>query len=180
MSAFNAALANHTAPAFNYVVPNMCEDGHDNCKPAGNVLTQFDDFLSREVPLIQQAYPDATVIVTYDEGQGGSPNTGTKFGGGNVLTAITGPDVVPHDYPNLHNHYGLLRTVEDGFGSLREQREDRGSHDGGRLVVNRCRSPSSFPPGAQMGAGRRCWQDPGCWMLLVGVVCLMSPAASPS
>src|SRR5438105_4527957 len=32
MSAFNAALANHTAPAFNYVVPNMCEDGHDNCK----------------------------------------------------------------------------------------------------------------------------------------------------
>jgi hypothetical protein len=116
MSTFNAALANHTAPAFNYVVPNMCEDAHDNCKPAGNVLTQFDDFLSREVPLIQQAYPDATVIVTYDEGQGGGANQGSKFGGGNIPTAITGPDVVPNDYGNLHNQYGLLRTVEDGFG----------------------------------------------------------------
>jgi hypothetical protein len=116
MSAFNAALSNHTAPAFNYVVPNMCEDGHDNCKPAGNVLTQFDDFLAREVPLIQQAYPDATVMVTYDEGQGGGANYGLKFGGGNVLTAITGPDVVPGDYSELRNHYGLLRTVEDGFG----------------------------------------------------------------
>jgi hypothetical protein len=116
MSTFNAALANHTAPAFNYVVPNMCEDGHDNCKPAGNVLTQYDDFLSREVPLIQQAYPDATVIVTYDEGQGGGANYGSKFGGGHVLTAITGPDVAPGDYSELRNHYGLLRTVEDGFG----------------------------------------------------------------
>jgi hypothetical protein len=116
MSAFNAALANHTAPAFNYVVPNMCEDGHDNCKPQGNTITQYDDFLAREVPLIQSAYPDATVIVTYDEGQGGGANYGLKFNGGNVLTAISGPGVVTGDDADLLNHYSLLRTLEDGFG----------------------------------------------------------------
>jgi hypothetical protein len=116
MTYFNAALRDHTAPAFNYVVPNMCEDGHDNCKPQGNPITQFDDFLAREVPLIQATYPDALVIVTYDEGQGGGANYGSKFGGGNVLTALAGPQVSPGTYSDLRNHYGLLRTLEDGYG----------------------------------------------------------------
>jgi len=116
MSSFEATLRDHTAPTFNYVVPNMCEDGHDNCKPQGNPITQFDNFLAREVPLIQNAYPDATVIVTYDEGQGGGANYGLKFGGGNVLTAFVGPNVVPGNDTELRNHYGLLRTLEDGFG----------------------------------------------------------------
>jgi hypothetical protein len=116
MSYFNAALRDHTAPAFNYIVPNECEDGHDNCKPTGNPITQFDAFLSREVPLIQATYPDATVIVTYDEAQGGGIPYGSKFGGGNVLTAFVGPQVEPGTYTELRNHYGLLRTLEDGFG----------------------------------------------------------------
>jgi phosphatidylinositol-3-phosphatase len=116
MSAFNGALRDHTASAFNYVVPNMCEDGHDNCKPAGNAITQFDDFLAREVPLIRATYPDALVIVTYDEAQGGGANYGSKFGGGNVLLAMVGPQVTPGQYDDLQSHYGLLRTLEDGFG----------------------------------------------------------------
>jgi hypothetical protein len=116
MSTFNAALRDHTAPAFNYIVPNECEDGHDNCKPQGSPITQFDDFLSREVPLIQATYPDALVIVTYDESQGGGIPYGSKFGGGNVLTALTGPQVAPGTYSDLRNHYGLLRTLEDGYG----------------------------------------------------------------
>ena len=116
MTAFNTALRDHTASAFNYVVPNMCEDGHDNCTAAGNPITQFDDFLAREVPLIQATYPNALVIVTYDEAQGGGANNGSKFGGGNVLLAMVGPQVVPGTYTDLRNHYGLLRTLEDGFG----------------------------------------------------------------
>jgi phosphatidylinositol-3-phosphatase len=67
---------NHDVPAFNYVVPNMCEDGHDNCKPTGNPITQFDDFLAREVPIITTAYPDALVMVTYDEARAAAPITG--------------------------------------------------------------------------------------------------------
>jgi phosphatidylinositol-3-phosphatase len=116
MDAFHAALSNHTAPSFNFVVPNMCEDGHDNCKPAGNTITQFDDFLAREVPVITTAYPDALVIVVYDEGQGGGAPYGAKFGGGNVLLALMGPLVQPGTYTDLRNQYGLLRTLEDGYG----------------------------------------------------------------
>jgi hypothetical protein len=115
-STFESDLAAGDVPAFNYVVPNMCEDGHDNCKPEGNTIKQFDDFLAREVPLIQATYHDALVIVTYDEGQGGGANNGSKFGGGNVLLAMVGPQVVPGTYTELRNHYGLLRTLEDGFG----------------------------------------------------------------
>ncbi|MDP9242199.1 MAG: alkaline phosphatase family protein [Actinomycetota bacterium] len=116
MSSFNGALRDHTAPNFNFIVPNECEDGHDNCKPQGNPITQFDDFLSREVPLIQATYPHALVIVTYDEAQGGGTQYGLKFGGGNVLTALVGPQVSPGTYADLWNHYGLLRTLEDGYG----------------------------------------------------------------
>ena len=115
MTYFHAALANHTAANFNYIVPNMCEDGHDNCKPTGNTITQFDNFLAREVPVITTAYPDALVMVVYDEGQGGSPNTGTKFGGGNVLFAMMGPQVNVGIYGDLLNHYSLLRLLENGY-----------------------------------------------------------------
>ncbi len=116
MSYFHAALANHAAAQFNYVVPNMCEDGHDNCKPTGSPITQFDDFVARESTAIRTAYPDALVIVVYDEAQGGGINKGNKFGGGNVLLALMGPQVHPGVYTDLHNHYGLLRTLEDGYG----------------------------------------------------------------
>jgi hypothetical protein len=29
---------------------------------------------------------------------------------------MVGPQVVPGTYTDLRNHYGLLRTLEDGFG----------------------------------------------------------------
>jgi hypothetical protein len=39
-----------------------------------------------------------------------------EFGGGNVLLAMVGPQVTPGQYDDLQSHYGLLRTLEDGFG----------------------------------------------------------------
>src|SRR5438067_5467294 len=44
MSYFNEAVTAGHVPRFNFIVPNQCEDAHDNCKPSGNPLTQFDDF----------------------------------------------------------------------------------------------------------------------------------------
>ena len=149
MTAFNTALRDHTASAFNYVVPNMCEDGHDNCTAAGNPITQFDDFLAREVPLIQATYPDALVIVTYDEGQGGGANNGSKFGGGNVLLAMVGPQVVPGTYTELRNHYGLLRTLEEGSGS------------GPTRTTQRRRTRSRGTSGRKAGPDRRLACRPG-------------------
>jgi hypothetical protein len=122
-SAMDAALASGNVGRFNYIVPNECEDGHDNCKPIGNNITQFDAFLAREIPKIQSSPAfgnDGVIVIVYDEGQGGSPNFADHqppgFGGGNVVLAVMGPLVHPAIYSGLHNHYGLLRTLEDGFG----------------------------------------------------------------
>jgi hypothetical protein len=120
-SIFDSALASNasTISAFNLVVPNECEDGHSNCKPRGNPILQFDDFLAREVPLIQ-SYINAhggLLIVTFDEGVTSSPKRAVKFGnGGNVAFAVWGPQVHAATYTDgPYTHYSLLRTLEDGL-----------------------------------------------------------------
>lgn len=124
-SAFDASLArapgSHPIAKFNLVVPNECEDGHSNCKPQGNPITQFDDFLAREVPQIQHYIATnaagGLLIVTFDEGVTSSPKRAVKFGnGGNVMFAAWGPQVTNGIYDEgPFVHYGLLRTLEDGF-----------------------------------------------------------------
>jgi hypothetical protein len=118
MSAFNDAVAGGGTAQFNFVVPNECEDGHDNCKPVGNAVTQFDQFLQREIPKIQAGDPDALILVTFDEGTSnrGDGNGHQFAGGGNVAFFALGPQVVPGVYHDTFDHYSLLRTLEDGYG----------------------------------------------------------------
>jgi hypothetical protein len=123
-SALDAALLSGNVSQFNYIVPNQCEDGHDNCGPTNNRILQYDQFLQREVPKILNSPaftgdPNAVLIVTYDEGTGKGPHNADKhpgFGGGNVAFAVMGPLAHVATYMGLHNQYGLLRTLEDGFG----------------------------------------------------------------
>jgi phosphatidylinositol-3-phosphatase len=119
MSAFNGALQAGTTAQFNLVVPNECEDAHDNCKPTGNPMGQFDTFLSNEIPLIQTYDPDALVIVTFDEGTSNRGlGHGHQFaGGGNVAWFALGPLVQAGSSSDTnYDHYSLLRTLEDGYG----------------------------------------------------------------
>jgi hypothetical protein len=124
MSTFNDALTGAAgAPAiseFNLVIPNECEDAHDNCRPAGNPIAQYDEFLAREVPPIQD-YINANgglLIVTFDEGITSSPKRAVKFGnGGNIEWLAWGPQVHPAVYSGgPYTHYSFLRTLQDGFG----------------------------------------------------------------
>jgi acid phosphatase len=94
-------------PAFALVVPNLCNDMHD-CPVATG-----DAWLRREiVPLLSsRALAGGVVFVVFDEG---TTDTG---GGGNVGALALGPLVRPgarFDWPT--NHYGLLRTIEQGLG----------------------------------------------------------------
>jgi hypothetical protein len=121
MSTFNAALASGNVGAFNYIVPNECEDGHDNCKPQGNGIAQFDAFLAREVPLIEHSPAfgsDGVLIITFDEGTSnrGAGSSKQFNGGGNVVFAVLSPLARPTLDANPYDHYSLLRTLEDGFG----------------------------------------------------------------
>jgi hypothetical protein len=119
MSTFNRAVLDGSTPQFNLVVPNECEDGHDNCQPQRNRITQFDAFLRQEVPLIQNADPDALILVTFDEGTSNKgPAYSKQFsGGGNVAFLALGPNVKAGVYAAPSNHYGLLRTLETGYGA---------------------------------------------------------------
>ena len=121
MSNFNSHLASGDVARFNFIVPNECEDGHDNCKPQRNGVAQFDAFLQREVPLIEASPAfgdDGVLIITFDEGTSNQgPGSSKQFnGGGNVAFAVLGPLVSPGVYGGAYNHYSFLRTLEDGFG----------------------------------------------------------------
>jgi phosphatidylinositol-3-phosphatase len=120
MGIFNKALVNGTVPDFNYILPNGCDDGEANCKPVNNRYTQFDNFLAKEIPKIMSSPSfgsDGLIIVTYDESErqnGLDPKYG--YGqGGHVAMLFIGPQVQPGEYPGAYNHYGLLRTLEDGY-----------------------------------------------------------------
>jgi hypothetical protein len=119
-SVFNAALAAGTVSRFNFIVPNECEDAHDNCKPVGNPELQYDDFLAREVPKILSSPAfgsDGVLIVTFDEADTKSPNNALKFAnGGQVAFALISPLANPGLYGNAWTHYSLLRTLQDGLG----------------------------------------------------------------
>jgi phosphatidylinositol-3-phosphatase len=118
-SAFDAALASGNVGRFNYIVPNECEDSHDQCKPAGSRLVQFDQFLKREVPQIEASPAfgsDGLIIVVFDEATASTLTKSDRFGrGGNVLWAALGPQVKPGVYGGSFDHYSFLRTLEDGF-----------------------------------------------------------------
>jgi hypothetical protein len=113
-SALDAALGSGDVGQFNFIVPNQCEDAHDNCTGPGNRLLQFDDFLKREVPAIESSPAfgsDGLVIVVFDEATAST----LYHDGGPVAWAAQGPQVQPGVYGGAFTHYSFLRTLEDGF-----------------------------------------------------------------
>src|SRR5689334_5336364 len=112
MSFFNNALSAGTVPEFNFITPNMCEDGHDSCNGA-NKITEYDNFLSREIPLIEASPAfgsDGAIFVTFDEGNRAANNPNT------TMMAVVGPQVQAGTYTGRYDHYSTVATIEQGFG----------------------------------------------------------------
>jgi hypothetical protein len=89
-----------------FVVPNLCNDMHD-CS-----LASGDRFLQAFLPTVFAA-PDwahTLLVVSFDEGSSSS------HGGGQVFTVVARPGLAGITSSTFHNHYGLLRTIEDMFG----------------------------------------------------------------
>jgi acid phosphatase len=95
-----------TAPNFAFVTPNLCNDGHD-C-----TLSTADAWVSHEVPPLLSspafARSRSLLVVTFDEGEGGSDRVATILAGSGVK----------HGFQSAatYNHYSLLRTVESLWG----------------------------------------------------------------
>jgi phosphatidylinositol-3-phosphatase len=126
-------------PAFSFIVPDLCNDGHDAPCASGAVggLAQADAFLAQWVPkiLAAPAYRDGgLIVVTFDEGSDAAsccgetpgfspdhpnvPDPGKNGpGGGRVGAVLLSPLIRPGTVSTAeYNHYSLLRTVEDVFG----------------------------------------------------------------
>lgn len=123
-----------TTPNYNFIVPDLCDDGHDapcaDGRPGG--LVSANEFLETWVPriLASPAFKrDGLLLITFDEGttgkaccgeqpQPGGPQPG-RFGpgGGRVGAVALSPFIKPGTVSETpYNHYAFLRTVEDFFG----------------------------------------------------------------
>jgi hypothetical protein len=111
-------LANHALPAFSFITPNLIDDMHDGTVADG------DTWLANNLPTIfnsaQYTSGTTAVIVTWDEGEGGSSNdcaSNTTDVGCHVATLVVSPSTVPGTTSStLFNHYSLLGTTEQLLG----------------------------------------------------------------
>lgn len=128
-----------TTPAFSWISPNLCFDGHDSPCVTGDPggLTEIDAFLQIWIPEIMNspAYKkNGLIIVTFDEGSTDTaccgetagknpshPNTPLPGrqgpGGGRVGAVLLSPFIKPGTVSSVdYNHYSALRSIEDLFG----------------------------------------------------------------
>jgi phospholipase C len=106
-------LAHNTVARYNFITPNLCDDGHDSCAPTNNPVRQTDNWLSSEIPKIVQsrAYQSGgAIFITWDEGENSSH--------GPIGMIILSPLAKGHGYSDAihYTHSSTLRTMEEIFG----------------------------------------------------------------
>jgi hypothetical protein len=129
-----------TTPAFSFITPNLCNDGHDypciNQHGGASALADIDHFLQTWVPKITHspAYRENGLLeITFDESEGptedstaccheqpgpAAPLPGIDGpGGGKVGAVLLSPYIKPHTVTTrTYNHYSSLATWEMLFG----------------------------------------------------------------
>jgi phosphatidylinositol-3-phosphatase len=98
-------------PAFAWITPNLCNDGHD----CSNETT--DRFLAHLVPyLLAGLGPHGVLAVVWDEGTSESGCCGLAAGG-HVPLILAGPPVrAGYRLSTPADHYSLLASIENAFG----------------------------------------------------------------
>lgn len=103
---FAHALAAAALPAFSFVTPNLCHDGHD-C-PTSTADAWLGGWLARIVGSPAYRAGNVAVFVTWDEGSGADNR---------VATVVIAPTVPAGTrYGGRLTHYSLLRTTEQLLG----------------------------------------------------------------
>jgi phospholipase C len=126
-------LTNNTLPAFSFITPDTCHDGHDNpC--AGQTtggLAAADAWLSANLPplLNYLAANNGLLVINFDEASNPSASSltaptevtcascaGLGLGGRTGALLISPRLSQGAIVTTSYDHYSLLRTVEDTFG----------------------------------------------------------------
>jgi hypothetical protein len=112
-----SALASGTMPSFAFVVPGLCDDGHDcpNAQPDSWIAT----WLPRILASPQYLSGTMVVVITYDEGTGGPAGQScatSDASGCRIATVVVSPTTRPgtRDATSF-SHYSLLRSTEDAL-----------------------------------------------------------------
>ena len=130
-----------TTPAFSFIVPNLCNDGHDypcvNQQSGASAAADIDAFLKTWVPIIRSspAYKQGGLIeITFDEaadsdasaccGEPAGPGAAQPGiggpGGGKVGALLLSPYIKPGTIDRRpYNHYSSLASWEQIFGLRR-------------------------------------------------------------
>ncbi len=102
-------LSNDTVADYNFLTPNLCDDGHNMCPPQNDQVKQPDDWLAANVPAIlaSKAYGRGGIIfITWDEGGNNSDGPIGMI----VLAKAAKPG-----YAGMtkYDHSSTLKTVEE-------------------------------------------------------------------
>jgi hypothetical protein len=105
-------LTNNTVARYNFLKPNICNDGHDSCPPFYNPVRQIDAWLAVEVPKIlnSDAYKNnGALFITWDESHLPDPRIGM---------IVLSPFARGNGYTNdiYYTHSSTLRTFQEIFG----------------------------------------------------------------
>ncbi|MGH2716986.1 MAG: alkaline phosphatase family protein, partial [Actinomycetota bacterium] len=111
-------LPSGALPAFSFVTPNLIDDMHDG------TIADGDSWLSKNLPTIlnssEYTSGSTVVMITWDEGEGGSSNnraTNTTDVGCHVATLVLSPSTLAGTQSaTLFNHYSLLGSTEQLLG----------------------------------------------------------------
>ncbi len=111
-SEFQTDLGNNTVPRYNFIVPDLCHDMHENisCSQSNRILFG-DTWLSTEVPkiLASQAYlNNGALFITWDEGASGDGPIG--------MILLSPKAKVGYQNTIPYDHSSTLRTVQEIFG----------------------------------------------------------------
>jgi hypothetical protein len=107
-----ADLTNNSVARYNFITPNLCDNGHDVCAPQDNPIRQTDDWLASEVPNIlnSAAYTShGALFIIWDEGANNSDGPvgmillSTLARGGGYFNFIH------------YTHSSFLRTMQEIF-----------------------------------------------------------------
>jgi hypothetical protein len=107
-----ADFTNGSVARYNFLKPNICNDGHDSCAPLYNPVRQVDVWLAAEVPKIlsSDAYKnDGALFITWDESHLPDPRIGML---------LLSPLARGNGYTNTiyYTHSSTLRTLQEIFG----------------------------------------------------------------
>jgi hypothetical protein len=107
-----ADLTNDSVAQYNFITPNICNDGHDACAPLYDPIRQIDVWLAAQVPKIlnSQAYSNnGALFITWDESHIPDPRIGM---------IVLSPLARGNGYTNniYYTHSSTLRTFQEIFG----------------------------------------------------------------